>query len=451
MINRPHSFRANTRLDLSHHAPTHAQPPNVVRRSVLCCLYSNYPFGVGEEFAEDELREIWRDFDEILLLTLGKSTKITKFVPPNARIIRLRDVAHGFRSTLRALAALATPEYLAEIRTAMLCCPTSLISTLRWLFTYGYFGQAIMASVRPVLRHPNCVLLYSYWFTIGPYAFAHLRAEGYIFKAVARAHGADCFLDRQHLPFREVGLSGLDELHSISRAGLQQISTGVLPNLPACQTNLFVSHLGVHNPRHLRSAYSQDGVIRVVTCSSIIRVKRLDLIIDALTSCTAKTIQWDHFGDGALRKRIHLLAAERFASRPGLSFSFHGQVDRATLFAFYESEPIDLFINFSDSEGIPVSIMEAFAFGVPAVARDVGGCGELVIDGENGMLLPSNSGADDLSAAISRFCDLPLTDRLKMRDNSFEAFSSNWDASANFRRFSAQIRSRMCPGYITHD
>lgn len=37
-----------------------------------------------------------------------------------------------------------------------------------------------------------------------------------------------------------------------------------------------------------------------------------------------------------------------------------------------------LFINLSSSEGVPVSIMEAFSFGIPVIATDVGGTSEIV-------------------------------------------------------------------------
>jgi glycosyltransferase involved in cell wall biosynthesis len=42
----------------------------------------------------------------------------------------------------------------------------------------------------------------------------------------------------------------------------------------------------------------------------------------------------------------------------------------------------------SASEGMPGTLMEAMASGVPVVATDVGGTNELVVDGESGLLVP---------------------------------------------------------------
>jgi glycosyltransferase involved in cell wall biosynthesis len=60
----------------------------------------------------------------------------------------------------------------------------------------------------------------------------------------------------------------------------------------------------------------------------------------------------------------------------------------------------------SDTEGMPVSLMEAAACGVPAVAPAVGGIPELIEDGVSGLLAPPNDPLG-LATAMERLLAQP--------------------------------------------
>jgi len=59
---------------------------------------------------------------------------------------------------------------------------------------------------------------------------------------------------------------------------------------------------------------------------------------------------------------------------------------------------VDLLVLTSDREGLPNVILEALAAGVPAVATNVGGVGELLADGVTGYVVPPR----DLSTLVNR-------------------------------------------------
>ena len=66
----------------------------------------------------------------------------------------------------------------------------------------------------------------------------------------------------------------------------------------------------------------------------------------------------------------------------------------------------DVIVLPSYREGLPKVLLEAAACGLPIVASDVPGCREIVIDGENGLLVPARN-ADKLSEAIRKMLESP--------------------------------------------
>jgi glycosyltransferase involved in cell wall biosynthesis len=66
----------------------------------------------------------------------------------------------------------------------------------------------------------------------------------------------------------------------------------------------------------------------------------------------------------------------------------------------------------SHAEGLPMSVLEAFAAGVPVVCTPVGGLPEVVVDGENGLLVSPGDAASLERAILGLLEDEPLRTRL---------------------------------------
>lgn len=64
---------------------------------------------------------------------------------------------------------------------------------------------------------------------------------------------------------------------------------------------------------------------------------------------------------------------------------------------------IDLFIMPSLSEGLPMALLEAMAYGKPVLASSVGGIPEVITDGESGVLVPP-ADSNALSRGILKLC-----------------------------------------------
>lgn len=103
-------------------------------------------------------------------------------------------------------------------------------------------------------------------------------------------------------------------------------------------------------------------------------------------------------GDGPLRG-----ALEERARELGISQRVRFAGRRTDTPAFYRD--CDLFVLLSDYEGMPMSIIEAMASGLPVVATRAGGVAELVDDGVNGALVEADAAA--AAEAIAAICDDP--------------------------------------------
>ena len=126
--------------------------------------------------------------------------------------------------------------------------------------------------------------------------------------------------------------------------------------------------------------------------------------------------------------------------RQGLNVILHGYVSNQSLINFYQKQQVDLFVNVSSSEGLPVSIMEALSFGIPVIATDVGGTSELVSD-KVGELISSNFSTESLGKSIERVLNLNSEELLLLRSNARSIFELKVNAKINYLLFYNKIKN----------
>lgn len=92
-------------------------------------------------------------------------------------------------------------------------------------------------------------------------------------------------------------------------------------------------------------------------------------------------------------------------------------------------------------EGMPSSLLEAMAVGVPVVASGVGGVGEIIEDGKTGLLVrPGDAVA--LARAIDRLLDDP-DERRRLAGNARESITNRYDLSAMLEGHREAFRSAL--------
>ncbi len=223
----------------------------------------------------------------------------------------------------------------------------------------------------------------------------------------------------------------LDKSYPISIAGKNEfLRYGVNP------LKLEVSRLGKINKRRVAKQKTSDQIV-IVSCSNLIALKRVHLIIEVLCRIKIPNIKWVHFGDGHLKQELIELSSQRFGK---LDFDFKGIVSNAEILDFYSDNYIDLFINLSEYEGIPVTIMEALSSGIPVLATDVGGTSEAVND-KNGFLINKDFDLDMVALLIEKYLLLDIENQEVYRNNAYKTWTDNYDANRNYSIFANNINS----------
>jgi glycosyltransferase involved in cell wall biosynthesis len=80
------------------------------------------------------------------------------------------------------------------------------------------------------------------------------------------------------------------------------------------------------------------------------------------------------------------------------------------------------------------------SYGIPIIARNVGGINEIVVDGYNGTLLKKDSTYNDIAKAIEKFAVQPFDEIIKIRSNCLKTWQSKFDANKNYNIFIANIK-----------
>jgi colanic acid/amylovoran biosynthesis glycosyltransferase len=303
---------------------------------------------------------------------------------------------------------------------------------LYWFFISFFITRSALSSpaYREMLKKVNeskDAVLYFYWgdnlaWTI-PYLKQKIKNRNA--KIVLRLHGSDLYEHRKagYAPLRKKTFECSDFIFTVAKNGCDYLKE----RYPELAHKMQVSSLGVfdHGPNPYK-----DGEFILVTASNVVPVKRVALLFEALQKNDVK-ITWNHFGDGPLFDELQNMVK---TARMGLTVKLHGHILNKDLIQFYKTNSVDLFMNVSSSEGLPVSIMEALSFGIPVIATGVGGTPELVNDTVGGILDPS-AGAEQISLAVAQFFKLSKEGRAAKRKNAREQFLQKASADKNYNNF----------------
>lgn len=189
----------------------------------------------------------------------------------------------------------------------------------------------------------------------------------------------------------------------ISRRGL-----GDAVGLGVPSDKAVVVYMGVSQPCPRPTARwiaDESKVFRICCPANLIDVKGHRYLLQAMRLLADKNlpIRLELVGEGELQVELQELARE--LSLEGI-VRFSGFVDHEQLLSRYERGEVHLVVLASVDlggglhEGVPVSLMEAMAYGIPVVSTRTGSIAELIPD-DMGVLVP-HSDPEAIAAAILR-------------------------------------------------
>jgi glycosyltransferase involved in cell wall biosynthesis len=410
----------------------------------LVLISANFPYGTREPFLETEFPFLYREFDKIIIVSLNETSREKRKIPENVILLNYKTstslsgylyLPFLFFKNI----SLAIEMFRKEIRFRNK--KGQPLSGKQKMFLWKKIIKAIQLKdfISSKLKHLHIssdMVFYSYWLNIGAYALCMLRYNRSI--KIARAHGSDLYEEKRegyYNPLMRSLAEELDSIFFISEHGKKYFFEKTMSGKALLQ----VSRLGViqHEVMVEKSPYM--GIFTIVSCSNVIKIKRIDLIIEALGKLgTDRKIRWIHFGDGVLREELEVLARQTLGDCKMISHEFKGYIPNEEVLKFYERNEVNLFLNTSSTEGVPVSIMEAQSFGIPVIATDVGGVSEIVIPG-TGFLLPEDFKPQELAEKINCFMAMKAGEEKKFRDNAYSNWKNNFNAAVNYSDFIKRV------------
>jgi colanic acid/amylovoran biosynthesis glycosyltransferase len=407
----------------------------------LIIVTTAYPYGKGEAFLEAELVHISKYFDGIELVPcINGATTPARGGANNVNLDYAKkrwSAGRKFLMIQSFVSALWLYRWFSDLLHIMQRKHKfeNLKELARALYRARLFERFLID--RYSKENDELQLIYFYWMTpeiLGAMAFRD-RFEPSL-KIVSRAHRGDLYSELRigdYIGLRETIVYGVDGIYCISDHGRSYLEGryNFVSEKPR------IARLGVNDPGFL-NAQPGDATLSIVTCSFVFPEKRLHLVVDAIKHLLdldpLLEIKWTHVGDGLLYEQLRAYVSKQLGKRADVVFK--GYLTQAQVMKLYRDESFDVFVNVSASEGIPVSLMEASAVGIPMVATDVGGNSEIVNPG-NGILLPADPDVDAIACALLRFKDRPSASAL--RRNARVQWAEKYNAAVNHDSFGRQL------------
>lgn len=408
----------------------------------LVLFTQSYPYGAAMEdtFMAPELPALRAAFDRVVIVPSQRAgTRAT--LPDGVELDdSLAELLHAQAGRVELARLAATTKLTRDelrARPGLIASPRALAALAVWAARAELarrWARDLFTSGR---ADATRAVAYTFWCEHVTTGLALLKRELPQLVVASRAHGIDLYPERHdppYLPCREFTLRQLDGLFPDSERGARYVTEHYAWFAARCMPAL----MGVGDPGFVAGSSTPD-TWSILSCSRLVPVKRVDLIARGIAEAARRRpaikFTWRHFGEGSLRGAVEDIVRRELGSNVRAELPGFPSLDE--LMTCYRTQPIDVFLNASSSEGTPVSVMEAISCGVPVIATAVGGLPEIVT-ADNGTLVGATPTPDELADAIVAMVDDREASARK-RLASRAMWESKYDAARNYAAFAQRL------------
>ena len=152
---------------------------------------------------------------------------------------------------------------------------------------------------------------------------------------------------------------------------------------------------GVFIPEENTNIFTNDQ-INITIVSRLVSHKNIEKIISAISDLNSPLINLNIIGDGPELNQLQKISLE---SNNKDNIIFHGKLNRDEINHIFLNS--DIYIQASNYEGLPHSLLEAMSYGIPVLCTPVGECKEILGNEDRGYILDLPVSKNNIKSKIS--------------------------------------------------
>lgn len=403
---------------------------NLQNKIPLILITQSFPFGIAESsFLKEEIKVLSRVYNVHIVSRNPNDIQYVE-VPDNVTLYRYNP-STKYNVLYLLIQTLCTFSLYAEILDIFRKKKNLIFSIkkcMRVQMRILHFKR-FLKGIRQKIE--GNVIWYSYWNDYSCFSATIVKRKGDF--VISRLHGGDLYeldINNNYQPFKCLYNKNVDWFSFISYKGLSYFNDTYYD----VSSKASVNYLGV--PERVTSYNFTDRKdVKIISFSYVRDIKRIDKIVDALSIINEIKVKWVHIGGRYIFDQIKKYAHHKLNNKVNIDYEFLGEMKNEDALSYISKNEFDFLVNVSSTEGMPMTMMEAFSMSLPVIGTKVGGVPEVITHGINGFLLDVDFSNEDLSKMLLNYVSLPFDSKCTLRANAKETWKLKFYDVSNYNSY----------------